>query len=116
VLKSSPQTRIYRTYEDWQAEQKADKRSPEERGIRVGSPVMWRHKHNGIIVTDRAIVLDISGNTLHIQVKDVKERKTKVDISEIVISQDEHLSMQEVNRRTYLMSQADAAAKAAGGK
>jgi hypothetical protein len=82
----SPQ-RVYRTFEDWEAEQRSDSRSPAERGIHVGSSVMWRHKHNRLIVTDRAMVLAISGDTLTLQVKDVRERTCNAHIREIVTNE-----------------------------
>lgn len=89
IALNSAQPRIYRTFEDWQAEQLRDKRTPEERGIRVGSSVMWRHKENGIIVTDRATVTAIAGNTITLQVKDVRERTCQADINEIVSNDDD---------------------------
>lgn len=89
IALNSAQPRVYRTFEDWQAEQLRDKRTPEERGIHVGSSVMWRHKDNGIIVTDRATVTAISGNTITLRVKDVQERTCQADVAEIVVSDDE---------------------------
>ncbi len=89
IALSSAQPRVYRTFEDWQAEQQRDKRTPEERGIRVGSSVMWRHRDNGIIVTDRATVTAISGNTITLRVKDVQERTCQADVSEIVNNDDD---------------------------
>jgi hypothetical protein len=80
---------VYRTFEDWKADQERDTRTPEERGIRVGSSVMWRHKQDRVIVTDRALVLAISGDTLTLQVKDVQERTCSVHIREIVVSEDD---------------------------
>ena len=97
VLKGGAQPRVYRTFEDWQAEQKKDNRTPTERGIRVGSAVLWRHKHNGIILSDRATVLEISDNTLTVSVKDVKERICKIDIKEVVANEDDRLSVREAN-------------------
>lgn len=89
VLRGNPQPRPQQTYESWQAEQMKDQRSPEERGIKVGSSVMWRHRENRIIITERAIVTDISGNTLTLLVKDVQARTCTADIHEIVSSADE---------------------------
>lgn len=89
IALNAAQPRVYRTFEDWQAEQLRDKRTPEERGIHVGSSVMWRHKDNGIIVTDRATVTAISGNTITLRVKDVQERTCQVDLTEIVVGDDE---------------------------
>lgn len=89
IALNGAQPRVYRTYEDWLAEQARDKRTPEERGIRIGSSVMWRHKDNGIIVTDRATVTAISGNTITLQVKDVRERTCLADVNEIVSNDDD---------------------------
>lgn len=87
ALGNSQQQRIYKTFEDWEAEQRNDNRTPVERGIHVGSSVMWRYKQNRIIITDRAIVTAISGNTLTLQVKDVRERTCKAHIQEIVTNE-----------------------------
>lgn len=89
ALGTGPQPRVYRTFEDWESEQRRDSRTPEERGIRVGSSVMWRHKHNNVIVTDRALVLEIDGDMIKLQVKDIKERTCKVHVREIVTSDDD---------------------------
>jgi hypothetical protein len=95
VLKGGAQPRVYRTFEDWQTEQKLDTRTPNERGIRVGSAVMWRHKHNGLILSDRATVLAINHNTLTVTVKDVKERTCDIDISEVVVNEEDRMSVRE---------------------
>ncbi len=85
IALSNNAQRVYRTYEDWESEQKRDTRSPEERGIKVGSSVMWRHRtSNGIIVTDRAQVTAINNERITLQVKDVRERSVEVHINEIV--------------------------------
>jgi len=89
ALGNGSQPRVYRTFEDWESEQQRDTRTPEERGIKVGSSVMWRHKHNGIIVTDRATVTAISDNKLTLLIKDVKERTTTVDVREVVSNDNE---------------------------
>lgn len=89
IALNSAQPRTYRTFEDWQAEQQKDTRTPEERGIRVGLSVMWRHKHNGIILTDRAAVTAISGEMITLQVKDVQERICQVHVREIVSNDDD---------------------------
>ena len=89
ALNSNAPQRVYRTFEDWESEQRRDTRTPEERGIQVGSSVMWRHRHNGIIMTDRAIVLAIANDMLTLQVKDVKEHKSTVPLHEIVVSEDD---------------------------
>ncbi|BCX05688.1 MAG: hypothetical protein KatS3mg053_3626 [Candidatus Roseilinea sp.] len=89
IALNSAQPRVYRTFEDWQAEQLRDKRTPEERGIHIGSSVMWRHRDNGIIVTDRATVIAISGNTITLRVKDVQERTCQADVAEIVVNDDD---------------------------
>jgi hypothetical protein len=106
VLKGSQpsQQTVYSTFKDWQAKQAKDTRTPEERGIRVGTAVLWRHKHNKIIVTDRATVQDVKGNKLTLQVKDVSTRTVVVHIREIVNSEDNHLNMREMNQRSYLLS------------
>lgn len=107
VLNSAASQRVYRTFEDWQAEQALDLRTPNERGILIGSPVMWRHMHKKVIVTDRAIVLAIEEDTLTIRVKDVKERTCVIHVREVVNRTDDRLSlsMQEMNRNSYLSSQ-----------
>ena len=89
ALNNSAQPRVYRTFEDWEADQKRDLRTAEERGINVGASVMWRHRVNNVIITDRALVTAVSGDTITVQVKDVKERACKVHISEIVSNDDD---------------------------
>lgn len=89
ALGNGSQPRVYRTFEDWESEQQRDTRTPEERGIKVGSSVMWRHKQNGIIVTDRATVTAISNNMLTLLIKDVKERTSTVDVREVVSNDNE---------------------------
>ena len=78
--------RVYRTFEDRQAEQRADVRTPEQRGIRVGPCVMWRYRANQVIITERAIVKAIDDQTLTLQVKDVQARTCSATVSEIVDS------------------------------
>ncbi len=116
VLRGSQPPQIYRTYRDWQETQKQDTRTAHERGIQVGSPVLWRHKEKHIIVTDRALVTEISpsGKTLTLQVKGVKDSSVSVHVREIVIGEDTHLSMREMNQRTYLMSLADGSPTTSG--
>ncbi len=116
VLRGSQPPQIYRTYRDWQETQKRDTRTAHERGIQVGSPVLWRHKDKHIIVTDRALVTEISpsGKTLTLQVKGVKDSSVSVHVREIVIGEDTHLSMREMNQRTYLMSLADGSPTTSG--
>jgi hypothetical protein len=97
------------TFEDWQADQKADARTPEERGIHIGSPVMWRHRANRVITTERATVLAIELNTLTLQVKDVESRTCTADISEIVINPTEHSNNADAKRRAYYASQMESA-------
>ncbi|MCL5998092.1 MAG: hypothetical protein M1546_18875 [Chloroflexi bacterium] len=99
VLKGSPTPRIQQTFEEWQDEQQRDTRTPEERGIRIGSPVMWRYRNGRVIVTERATVMAISDNTLTLLVKDVPERTCHADVREIVSSRAEHLSAGEPARR-----------------
>ncbi len=98
--KATPQPRTYRTFEDWQAEQQRDTRSPEQRGIHVGSAVMWRHRQDRVIATERATVVAIADNILTIQVKDVEMRTCNVDIHEIVNNEDDHRMGMGINRRT----------------
>jgi hypothetical protein len=107
VLSSAASQRVYRTFEDWQAEQSLDQRTPAERGIQVGSPVMWRHRHAKVIITDRAIVLEIKGDRLMVLVKDVKERTCDIHVQEIVNRTDDRLSLSlnEMNRNSYLSTQ-----------
>ena len=88
VIGNNHATRVYRTFEDWEAQQQQDQRTPEERGIRVGSAVMWRHRQNQLIVSDRAMVLAIAGETLTLQVKDAQDRTCEVHVREIVITDD----------------------------
>jgi hypothetical protein len=106
------QTRPSRTYEDWQADQQADVRTPEERGIRIGSTVMWRHRVDRIITTERATVLAIETNTLTLQVKDVQPRTCTADVSEIVDNISEHSSGLDAKRRAYYANQIETGQKA----
>jgi hypothetical protein len=101
VLNNGPQSRVYRTFEEWEAERQNDTRTPEERGIKVGSAVMWRHRNNGIILTERATVEAITDNTLTLQVKDVQTRTCSVNIQEIVDSTDDRLAARDANRRAF---------------
>ncbi|MCL4505805.1 MAG: hypothetical protein M1434_09890 [Chloroflexi bacterium] len=105
ALKGSPQLRVYRSFEDWEAEQRLDLRTPEQRGIGVGSPVMWRHRNGRIIITERAIVTAVHNNELTLQVKDVETRICSADVGEIVSNQFGHLSLTEANRRAFLANQ-----------
>jgi hypothetical protein len=106
VLKGSQpsQPTVYATFKDWQDKQARDTRTPEERGIKVGAAVLWRHKRNKIIVTDRATVQEVRGNKLILQVKDVDAKIVTVHVREIVSSEDNHLNMREMNQRSYLLS------------
>lgn len=109
VLSNAASQRVYRTFEDWEAEQLLDQRTPEERGIQVGSPVMWRYRDQKVIFTDRAIVLSITGDRLTIRVKDVKERTCDIHVREVVNRTDDRLSLSlhEMNRNSYLSTQPD---------
>ncbi len=98
VLKNGP-GRVYRTYEDWLVAQEQDKRTPEQRGIKVGGLVMWRHRNNSIITTDRAMVLAITGSTVTIQVNDMVVRTCDVDVREIVSSDDSR--SRDADRRLF---------------
>ncbi|NJM39345.1 MAG: hypothetical protein HC853_00530 [Anaerolineae bacterium] len=84
VLNHSSQTRVFKTHADWEREQAEDKRTPEQRGIRIGSVVMWRHRSGHIILTDRAAVTAINGNDLTITVKGALAVEHTVPIQEIV--------------------------------
>ncbi len=107
VLRNGTTTRVYRTFEDWQAAQDLDKRTPEQRGIKVGGPVMWRHRNDGIITTDRATVVAITANIVTIRVSDVVVRTCDVDVCEIVNSDDDRMSLREANRRMFSGNQAE---------
>lgn len=108
ALNNSANQRIYRTFQDWQAEQLLDLRTPAQRGIQIGSSVMWRYMHNQVIVTDRATVVAIAGDTLTLLVKDVCDRTCTTHVREIVNNRDDRttLSLHEKNRNSYLSSQA----------
>lgn len=95
ALKRGYQPRVYRTFEDWQNDQKRDSRSPDQRGIKIGGSVLWRHRTNKIILTERATVLSMKDNALTISIKDVKTRTVTVDIHEIVNSSDDRMSVTE---------------------
>ena len=101
VLNNGPQSRVYRTFEEWEAERQNDMRTPEERGIKVGSSVMWRHRKNGIILTERATVEAIADNTLTLQIKDVQTRTCSVNIQEIVDNTDDRSAARDANRRAF---------------
>ena len=103
--------RVYSTFADWQAKQLLDMRTPAQRGIGVGSQVMWRTLHNSIIVTDRATVLAVDGNTLTSQVKGVQERTSSANVREIVSNTEDRLalSLHEIDKRTDMRSTAEAA-------
>jgi hypothetical protein len=90
-----PPTNVYRTFEDWQAEQSKDARTPEERGIHIGSPVMWRHLQGHVIMTDRATVTAVTDNDLTLLVKDVQVHTCHAHIHEIV---DNHISRFTLDR------------------
>ena len=99
--------RVYRTFEDWQAEQQLDQRTPAQRGISVGSSVMWRHRDRHVIVTDHATVTAISHDTLTLLVKDVQSRTCEVDIREIVNHALGHLSAAEARWRVIFARQSE---------
>ena len=101
ALQGGHQPRVYRTFEDWQAEQQHDVRTPEERGIHIGSSVMWRHRHERIIVTERATVVAISENTLTLEVKDVKTRTCSAQVWEIVSNEMDRPSVRELNQNRF---------------
>ncbi len=93
VINSRTLDRNYGTFKEWQTKQSLDERTPEERGIRVGSAVMWRHMVNNVIVTDRGTVLEIDGNTLTLQIKDSEIRTGNANIQEIVSSTEDRLGL-----------------------
>lgn len=99
--KNGAPTRLYQTFDEWQAAQELDPRTPEQRGIKIGAPVMWRHRTGVVITTDRATVLAISANVLTIQVNDVQTRTCDVNIHEIVNNEDDRMRLREANRRLY---------------
>ena len=109
ALAGNAQARVYRTFEDWQAEQQLDQRTPSERGIRVGSIVMWRHRDGQVIVTDHATVTAISHNTLTLLVKDVRARTCKADIREIVNHALAPVSLAEAERTVVVADTSEAA-------
>lgn len=79
------------TFEEWQTAQAADVRTPEQRGIGVGSSVMWRRRNGNVIVTERAIVVAIAESTLTLLVKDVEARTCQAHVREIVSTPAEHM-------------------------
>lgn len=104
-FRSVPLQPVHHTFEDWQAEQANDLRTPQQRGIGVGSPVMWRRRSGRLVVTERATVVAISDNTLTLLVKDVVNRTCDADVREIVSSSAEHLSLGEARRSALLANQ-----------
>jgi len=110
ALNNAASQRIYRTFADWQAEQLLDERTSTQRGLQVGSCVMWRHMHGKLIVTDRATILEmLDGDRLLVRVKDVSEYTCDIHMREVVNRSDDHapLTYQEMKRRTYLQSQVE---------
>ena len=105
ALKGTPQVRVYDTFEDWQAEQKADLRTPEQRGIHIGSAVMWRYRANQVITTERAIVTAIDNLTLTLRVKDVETRTSTAHVNEIVDSPFGHRPLTESGWRPFIANQ-----------
>jgi hypothetical protein len=112
-LKGTPFTREYHTFEDWQAEQSLDARTAEERGIHVGSSVMWRHRNGSVIITDRATVVAVSHDELTLLVKDVQAHTCHAHVHEIVDNQLGHLMLDGAKRPAALANQVEA--PAAGG-
>ncbi len=74
---------------------------------------MWRYMRNNIIVTDHAIVTAISGNTLTLKIKDVRERFESADIHEIVSNSDDRSAAASVARKNEKRDAAAAADAAA---
>ena len=91
ALNSSAAERVYRTFEDWRAEQLRDSRNPAERGIKIGASVMRRYMRNHIIITDRATVLKIEGDMVTLRVKDAREHTCEVNVAEIVSDSEERV-------------------------
>lgn len=90
IIKNGSGQRVYSTFADWQTKQLLDLRTPAQRGIGIGSSVMWRYMQNSIIITSRAVVLAISGDMLKLQIKDVNNRTVDVNINEIVSNTEGH--------------------------
>lgn len=111
VLNYRTVQRVFSTFADWQAKQQLDERTPAQRGIGIGSSVMWRYMRNNVITTDRGIVLAISGDTLTLQIKDVQDRTGSADIHEIVSNTEDRLalSLHEIDKRSDLRNPAEAA-------
>ena len=111
VLNYRTVQRVFSTFAEWQAKQQLDLRTPAQRGIGIGSSVMWRYMRNNIITTDRGIVLAISGDTLTLQIKDSQERTGSADVHEIVSNTEDRLalSLHEIDKRSDLRSPAEAA-------
>src|SRR6266542_3000817 len=95
------QGRTRRTFDDWQADQQSDSRTPAQRGIEVGAPVMWRYRNGRVIITERATVTAISGNTLTLRVKGVEERTCDVPLNEIVSNDEDRASRDTYRRPLY---------------
>lgn len=100
VLNSAASNRVFRTFADWQADQAADTRTPTERGIAVGSSVLWRYQAERIIITERAVVQEIDGDMLTLLVKDSSSRICRVHIREIVNTSDERSVQAQQNEAT----------------
>ncbi len=68
---------------------------------------MWRYRNEKVIITDRAIVLEILGDQLTIRVKDIEERTCDIHVREVVNRTDDRLSLSlhEMNRNSFLSSQ-----------
>lgn len=115
VLKGSPTAQIYRTFEDWQTEQQADLRTPAQRGIQVGSTVMWRYRAEGVIVTERAIVTAIVEQMLTLLVKDVEARTCSANINEIVTSPFGHQLLAQTKRSAFIANQMETSAEKSAG-
>ncbi len=107
ALKGTPQARVFDTFEDWQAEQQADVRTPEQRGIHVGATVLWRYRVNQVIHTERATVVAVEGLNLTLQVKDVETRTCSAQVHEIVDSAFGHRPITEAGWRPFVASQID---------
>ncbi len=96
---ADPPQQPHRTFDDWQADQQRDMRTPAQRGIEVGAPVMWRYRKGRVIVTERATVTAISGNTLTIRVKGAEEHTCDVPLQEIVSGDEDRTSLRGAHRR-----------------
>ena len=103
-------TSVPHTFEDWQTEQLLDARSPEERGIHIGSAVMWRHRQGNVIMTDRATVTAVMDNELTLLVKDVQAHTCHAHVHEIVDYHIRRFTLDKSKQPSVLADQVEAPA------